>query len=567
MKILQLDVNNISYELIKPEASIYEESNENHISIDDALALLVCVEKDDTEATADIAIKDAIGAMEKLKRKRVVVYPFAHLSNDLAGPKEAMHIINYMFEKLGRNYEAKKAPFGWNKALKIDIKGHPLAEQSKSYSGNVASQKRYSKAKPASINTAIVRKSDLSGLPENDHRTIGERLDLFSFQEVSPGMVYWHKNGKIIFEELVRFMRELLYEYDYNEISTPALANIALWHVSGHIEHYKENMFIFDANGESLGIKPMNCPSTILIYKARRWSYRELPFRTSIFDHIYRNEISGALTGLFRVRELTQDDGHIFAREDQIEQEVGLLLELVNRVYDTFGIKYKAKLSTMPENHMGNEELWEKATNALRKALDKNKMEYEVKEGEGAFYGPKIDFDIFDSMGRTWQCATIQLDYQLPLRFNITYTGEDGREYTPVLIHRAILGSVERFIGIMIEHFQGKFPTWLAPVQARIITISEKEKGYGKEIYKELKKHHIRVFLDDSDRTLDYKIREAQNLKIPYMLVIGKKEAESKTITVRQRDGKQMHNVKLDAFIKSVTNEINERKLELGSGE
>jgi threonyl-tRNA synthetase len=553
MRILQLDVNNITYELIKPEASIYEDSKEKNVSIDNAVAMLISVEKTDTD--------EIKSTMTQLGRDTLVIYPFAHLSNDLMEPKEAMRILNSIYDKVKVLYKAKKAPFGWNKALKVDIKGHPLAEQAKVYGASAPDAKPYKKAKPVSINTAIVRKSDISGLPETDHRTIGEKLDLFSFQEVSPGMVYWHKNGKIIYNKLIEFLRELLDQYDYNEISTPSLANIALWHVSGHIDHYKDNMFIFDSEGENLGMKPMNCPSTILVYKSRKWSYRELPFRTSIFDRVYRNEISGALTGLFRVRELTQDDGHIFATEAQIENEVKLLLELVNKVYSTFGLKYKAKLSTMPENHMGDEKLWERATEALKRALDTNKMEYEIKEKEGAFYGPKIDFDVFDSMGRSWQCATIQLDYQLPLRFGITYTGEDGKEYTPVIIHRAILGTLERFIGIAIEHFQGKFPTWLAPVQVRVISISEHENEFAKSVYEALKNKGIRVQADLSDRTLEYKIREAQMQKVPYMVIIGKKEAESGKITIRERSGKQEHDIALEEFAKRIGEEVKEREL------
>ncbi|MEM3255192.1 MAG: threonine--tRNA ligase [Candidatus Micrarchaeaceae archaeon] len=562
MQILQLDVERISYELVKPESSIYEDSKEKKADIDDALTLLVSIESGDTNELAEKAVNDAVEFMSRLKREKLVLYPFAHLSSNLAEPKTALAIYRHMKEFAGgKGLELHCAPFGWNKKLSIAIKGHPLAEQSRSYGAPATASKQYKKAKPVSVDTAIVRKSDVSGLPESDHRTIGEKLDLYSFQEVSPGMVYWHRNGKTIFNELVRFLKEILDYYDYSEISTPVLANIALWHVSGHIDHYKENMFIFESEGESLGMKPMNCPSTILIYKSRKWSYKELPFRTAIFDKIYRNEISGALTGLFRVRELTQDDGHIFAREDQIENEVTLLLEFVNKVYSTFGLKYTAKLSTMPENHMGDEKLWEKATNALKKALEKNKLEYVVKDKEGAFYGPKIDFDVFDSMGRAWQCATIQLDYQLPLRFGITYTGEDGKEHTPVLIHRAILGSIERFIGVMVEHFQGKFPTWLAPVQVRVISISEHENEYADKIYQELKRNGIRAYADTSDRTLEYKIREASMLKVPYMLIVGKKEAESGSVTVRRRSGKQEHDVKLDAFVKSLKKEIEERAL------
>ncbi|MGC8495993.1 MAG: threonine--tRNA ligase [Candidatus Micrarchaeia archaeon] len=561
MRILQLDVNNITYELVKPEASIYEDSEEKRVSVDNAVAMLISVEKTDTDETVAKVVEEIRSTMKQLGRDTIVIYPFAHLSNNLMEPKEAMRILNSIYDQVKASYKAKKAPFGWNKALKVDIKGHPLAEQAKVYGAGNADAKQYKKAKPVSVNTAIVRKSDMSGLPETDHRTIGEKLDLFSFQEVSPGMVYWHKNGKIIYNKLIEFLRELLDQYEYNEISTPSLANIALWHVSGHIDHYKDNMFIFDSEGENLGMKPMNCPSTILVYKSRKWSYRELPFRTSIFDRVYRNEISGALTGLFRVRELTQDDGHIFATEAQIENEVKLLLELVNKVYGTFGMKYKAKLSTMPDNHMGDEKLWEKATEALKRALDANKMEYEVKEKEGAFYGPKIDFDVFDSMGRSWQCATIQLDYQLPLRFGITYTGEDGKEYTPVIIHRAILGTLERFIGIAIEHFQGKFPTWLAPVQVRVISISEHENEFAQQVYNSLRKKGIRAQADLSDRTLEYKIREAQMQKVPYMVVIGKKEVESGKITIRERSGRQEHEVAIEDFEKRISDEIGERKL------
>ncbi|MEM3626394.1 MAG: threonyl-tRNA synthetase editing domain-containing protein, partial [Candidatus Micrarchaeaceae archaeon] len=292
MQILQLDVEKISYELIKPESSIYEDSNEKKAEIEDALVLLVSIEAGDTNELAEKAISDATEFMSKLKRKRLVLYPFAHLSSNLEKPKAALALYSHMREFAnGKGIELHCAPFGWNKKLSIAIKGHPLAEQSRSYSVEAKEAKQYKKAKPVSIDTAIVRKSDISGLPETDHRTIGERLDLYSFQEVSPGMVYWHKNGKIIFNELVRFLKEILDYYDYNEISTPVLANIALWHVSGHIEHYKENMFIFESEGESLGMKPMNCPSTILIYKSRKWSYKELPFRTAIFDKVYRNEV------------------------------------------------------------------------------------------------------------------------------------------------------------------------------------------------------------------------------------------------------------------------------------
>ncbi len=559
MRILQFDVDNITYEPIRPEASLYEEIKEKgKVSVDNALVILVCVESWDGKETAEKAMNDTWEFMGKLARKRLVIYPFAHLSRELAEPKIAMALLDHMYGMGREGIEAVKAPFGWNKKLEISIKAHPLAEQSRSY-GPGEAKKAYTKAKPVSINTAIVRKSSWAGLPETDHRTIGEKLDLYSFQEVSPAMVYWHPNGMRVFRELIGFMREKEDAYGYQEIGTPIVANTALWHVSGHMSHYKENMFYFESDMGELGLKPMNCPSTILIYKSRKWSYRELPFRTAIFDKLYRKELSGVLTGLFRVMEMTQDDGHIFIKNDQLEEEIGNVLKMVKEVYTAFDMEFAAKLSTMPDNHMGDEKLWEEATGALKNALEKNGITYGIKEKDGAFYGPKIDFDVIDSMGRNWQCATIQVDYQMPLRFELTYTGEDGAEKTPAIIHRAILGSLERFIAILVEHYQGKFPTWLAPVQVEVITISEHLNEYAKEVYGELRKAGIRTELDIGDRTLDYKIRDAISRKIPYSIVLGKKELESREITVRSRSGKQKHNAKLDDFISSLKDEVERR--------
>ncbi len=372
-------------------------------------------------------------------------------------------------------------------------------------------------------------------------------------------MIYWHPNGMVMFNELVKFIRERQLEYGYLEVGTPAIANTALWHVSGHMEHYKDNMFRFDAEDESLALKPMNCASIMTIYKSRRWSYRDLPLRLSDFDKVYRNEISGALTGLFRVREITQDDAHIFVREDQVEEEITNVLRLINEFYSKFNLAYKAKLSTMPDSHLGDEKLWSDAIGKLKNTLEKNRMKYEIKEKEGAFYGPKIDFDIVDSIGREWQCATVQLDYQLPQRFGLEYTGEDGKARMPIVIHRVVYGSLERFLGVFIEHSQGKFPTWLAPVQARVISISEPANDYAEKVYRELRKHGIRAYADLSDRTLEYKIRDAQMQKIPYMIILGKKEQESGKITVRDRSGKQTHGLAVGDFIKSISAEISER--------
>lgn len=566
MQILQFDVNSIEYELVKPEAKVYEKVEEKKFVIEDALVLFVSIEKGDSEEIAKNAIGDASRFMTNLKREKLVIYPFAHLSRNLEAPDRALQILEAMKgEAKEKGLIVFSAPFGWNKKLKIDIKGHPMAEQSKRYGASAAkvddAQPKHETTKiKQPVDMSIVRKSDWSGLPDTDHRTIGERLNLYSFQEVSPGMVYWHPKGHIMFRELLRFVRENQERYGYQEISTPAVANLALWHVSGHIDHYKDDMFIFESEKESLGMKPMNCPSSILIYKSRKWSYKELPFRTMIMDRLYRNEISGALTGLFRVREFTQDDSHIFIREDQIGEEITSVLKLMKETYATFGFEYKVKLSTMPDSHMGDDALWERATNALKNALDKNGIKYVIKDGEGAFYGPKIDVDIKDSQGREWQCATIQVDYQLPLRFGLEYIGEDGKAHSPVIIHRAILGTLERFMGILVEHYKGKFPLWLSPIQVRVITISEQSNDYAQQVYDYLKQMHIRAQLDISDKTLEYKIRDAKTMEINYTVVIGKKEQEAKTISVRDRSGKQSIGVKIEDFAISLEEEIRLRR-------
>jgi threonyl-tRNA synthetase len=559
MKILQLDVDNITYLPVKPEAKLYDDVKKEEVSLDDILVLLISIEKGDTIVMADKAMEDTKNFLEKLKRKKLLIYPYAHLSNNLAAPEDALSIINRMVKSAPVGVETFRGPFGWNKKLSLDIKGHPLAEQSRSYYPTEQEEKTYKKVKPVSVNTSIVRKSSWAGLPETDHRTIGEKLDLYSFQEVSPSMVYWHPNGSVILRKLTEFIREKEEEYGYKEIGTPILANTALWHVSGHIEHYKDNMFVFDSDIGEMGLKPMNCPSSILIYKSKKWSYRDLPFRTAIFDKLYRKEVSGSLTGLFRVQEMTQDDGHIFLREDQLEEEITNLLHMVKEVYATFGMRFLANLSTMPDNHLGDEALWVKATNTLKKALEKNNMDYKIKDKEGAFYGPKIDFDVFDALGRSWQLSTIQIDYQQPLRFKLEYTDEAGREETPIIVHRAILGTLERFIAVLVEHYQGKFPTWLAPTQVKVISISEQTNAYAEKIYKEIKKNKIRVEFDAGDKTMENKLREAILQKIPYMIILGKKEEAAGTVTVRCMGGAQKFGVKLEEFLGNIEKEVKNR--------
>ncbi len=562
MKVLQLDVNSISYKPVKPEASMYEESMGDEKKLENALVILASVEQGDTPRIAQEAVDACAAFARKQKIGTIVIYPFAHLSSNLEEPGKAMGVLKAMRAHAEKVFEGKveSAPFGWNKQLSLDIKGHPLAETSRSYSATDEPKKDGKEGKKRAVDLSVVKKSDWAGLPQTDHRTIGEQLNLYSGQEISPGMTYWHPEGWIIYQELVRFIREKYYEYGYEEISTPILANVALWHVSGHYEHYKDNMFMVNYESGDMGIKPMNCPSTIMIYKTRKRSYKELPWRSCIFDKLYRKEVSGSLGGLLRVQEITQDDGHIFLAEEQLEDEMVSLLRFIKEVYSIFGLRYTAELSTRdPNNFMGSTELWEKATKSLKKALAGNGMKYGVKEGNAAFYGPKIDFDVLDSQGRRWQCATIQLDYQLPLRFKLAYVGEDGKEHSPIMIHRAVLGSLERFIGVMVEHYQGKFPAWLAPVQVVVMSIGEGNAKYAREVYSGLRKQKLRARVDDSDRTLEYKIRDAQMKKVPYMIVLGKREQEARNITVRERSGKQRHGISLDSFIADLQKEIASR--------
>ena len=558
MRILQQHVDFIEYEPLEKEFAYAEETEKKKRRFENALVLFTSVEEGDSDETAKRAVDEAYEFAKKMKIKGIVIYPFVHLTSNPEGPAKALALLKKMeAEAKAKGIEVHRAPFGWNKQFELRIKGHPLAEQSRSYGSSAKAQAKRPKA--AKINTAIVKKSDWAGLPENDHRTIGEKLDLYSFQEVSPAMVYWHPKGFTVYRQLVGFIRDKEEEYGYEELSTPGLANVALWHMSGHDEHYKENMFTFESQLGEIGLKPMNCPSTILIYKSKRWSYRDLPFRTAIFDRLYRSELSGAVTGLFRVKELTQDDGHVFLREDQVDKELDSLLRMVKEIYDTFGLKFAPKLSTMPDDHSGEKAEWEKATAQLKKALDDHKMKYEVKEKEGSFYAPKIDFDIFDSQGRAWQCGTIQLDYQMPKKFGLEYTGEDGKAHMPVMIHRAILGSLERFIGILVEHYQGKFPTWLSPVQVKVISISDQSNEYAHKVYEQLRKAKIRADEDIGDRTMEYKLREAIGQKVPYMLVVGQKEVDAGTVAVRTRSGGQKFGVKLDDFIGKMRVETEKR--------
>ncbi len=546
----------IEYEPVKEEIAQAEKTEKKKHRVEEVVVLFTAVESGDNEITGKNAIDEVKQFLNNLKVNKILIYPFAHLSSNLAKPSEALAILKTMEQHAKElKIETYRAPFGWTKAFNIKIKGHPLAEQSKTFgAGKVEKQDK----KP------LLRKSKLPKmkeevLSENDHRVIGKQLDLYSFHEVGPGMVFWHDKGWLLRNLLIEFWKNEHRKRGYQEISTPVILDRNLWEISGHWDHFKENMFFTQVEDREFALKPMNCPGAIMIFKNAGRSYKELPMRLAELGFVHRNELSGVLSGLFRVRAFTQDDAHIFVSQDQLIEEIDNVVDIIDYFYKVFEFEYHVELSTRPENSMGSKEIWEKAEDALRKALEKKKLKFKINPGDGAFYGPKIDFHIKDSLGRTWQCATVQVDFMMPERFGLNYVGGDGKNHRPIIIHRVVYGSVERFIGILVEHYQGKFPVWLAPVQVRVMSISDENIDYAKVVEIELAKNGIRAEGDYESNTIEYKIRNAQLQKIPYSIVIGKKEETNKTIAIRTRDGKVRYSVELEEFIRQSIKEMEEK--------
>lgn len=415
--------------------------------------------------------------------------------------------------------------------------------------------------------TAFFSKEDLdhylfvrAEAEKRDHRKLGKQLDLFSFHEEGPGFPFFHPKGMILRNKLMDYERELFKEFGYVEIMTPVILSKKLWLQSGHWDHYKENMYFTQIDDEDYAIKPMNCPGGILFFKTQQRSYRDLPMRVGEFGLVHRHELKGALHGLFRVRCFTQDDAHIFMTQEQMKDEVIKCMAMYQKMYGVFGLEYHVELSTRPENSMGSDELWEISTNALCEAIETAGVPYQINEGDGAFYGPKLDFHVQDSLGRTWQCGTIQMDMQLPERFDVNYIGEDGEKHRAVMLHRAGYGSLERFIGILIEHYAGAFPTWIAPVQAKIIPVTDKNLEYAKSVAAAMSESDIRVEVEEANETLGYKIRKAQMEKVPYMIIVGDQEMKGHTISVRSRKNGDQGSQSLPMFVANLIREIKERE-------
>ena len=417
--------------------------------------------------------------------------------------------------------------------------------------------------------TCILKKEELEAYlnrleeaKKRDHRKLGRELGLFMLADEGPGFPFFLPNGMVLKNTLLEYWREVHKRYGYVEISTPIILNQELWHRSGHWDHYKDNMYTTVIDGEDYAVKPMNCPGGMLVYKNEPHSYRDLPMRVAELGIVHRHELSGALHGLFRVRCFTQDDAHIFMTPEQMKDEIKGVVSIFDEIYSTFALSYKIELSTMPEDHMGDEATWRMAEATLKAAIEELGKPYEINEGDGAFYGPKLDFHLSDSIGRTWQCGTIQLDFQMPERFELEYVGEDGQKHRPVMIHRALLGSIERFIGVITEHFAGAFPVWLSPVQVKVMTITDRSRDWAMEAAKRLEAMGVRVETDLRNEKIGYKIREAQSKKIPYMLVIGDKEAEAGTVAVRTRAGGDKGAMPLDEFASALLEQIRTRSLD-----
>ena len=391
---------------------------------------------------------------------------------------------------------------------------------------------------------------------KRDHRRLGKELGLFTLMEEGPGFPFFLPKGMVLRNTLLDYWRKVHKKYGYVEISTPIILNQELWHRSGHWEHYKENMYTTVIDGEDYAVKPMNCPGGMLVYKTEPHSYRDLPLRMAELGLVHRHELSGALHGLFRVRCFTQDDAHIFMTWDQMEEEIQNVVRLFDEVYSVFGLTYQIEVSTMPEDHIGDEKTWDFATETLKKAITDMGKEFVINEGDGAFYGPKLDFHLADSLGRTWQCGTIQLDMQMPERFELEYTGADGEKHRPVMIHRVVLGSIERFIGVITEHFGGAFPAWLTPVQVKVLPVTDRAAAYADGVAKALDDAGFRVEVDHRSEKLGYKIREAQTMKIPYMVVVGDKDMENHTVSIRHRTGEDLGAMSLDAFAALLKDEV-----------
>ena len=564
MKILSLHCDYIKFKPLKKALRQPEELSERRqgeIVVDNPLVLMIAVEKQD-ESNPDLIkrlIKEVKELAKQVKVDKLVLYPYAHLSPSLSKPDFALKTLEEAEKKLKKDFKIiERAPFGYYKEFELKVKGHPLSELSRDihFSGEMGVEEDYDSGKL--LREISKSKLDSRELKDNDHRILGQQMNLFSFSEVAPGMVFWHNNGNILKNKLFDFWREEHQKACYEEITTPQILDNKLWKISGHWDKYKDNMFTTDYEGREFAVKPMNCPGAMMVYRSSPKSYKDLPLRYGELGIVHRQELSGVLSGLFRLIQFTQDDAHIFCTEKQLESEIICIMQMIDKFYKIFGFKYSVELSTRPEKRIGDEKVWDNAEKVLEKTLKKMKTKFKINKGDGAFYGPKIDFHIKDSLNRSWQLATIQLDFAMPERFDLTYKDNKDKNKRPIILHRVIYGAIERFIGILLEHTNGHLPLWLAPKQVRVINFTNRNDKACKALDIELSKKGIRADLDLGSEPLSGKIKKAEMEKIPLIVVIGDKEEESGDLAVR-RNGK-IKNINKDEFIEMVEKEVDKRE-------
>ncbi len=570
MKILSVHCDYITFKPLKKALKNPEElsqERQKEMTIKEPLVIFTAVEKQDEQNKKLIEqyVKEIVSIAKQVNANHIVLYPYAHLSSSLSAPDFALKTLEQAEKELIKEkFKVTRAPFGYYKEFELKCKGHPLSELSREITATGKSEmEKVSEGETYDYKQLLREiskaKLDTSKLKDNDHRILGQKMNLFSFNDVAPGMVFWHNNGLIIFNELIDFWRKEHRKNNYKEIKTPQIVDKKLWQISGHWEKYKENIFVSDYEKRIFAVKPMNCPGAMLVYKNMQRSYKDLPLRLAELGVVHRQELSGVLNGLFRLIQFTQDDAHIFCMEHQLEDEITAIMNMVDVFYKLFNFSYHVELSTRPEKRIGDEKLWDKAEAILEKILKKRKIKFKINKGDGAFYGPKIDLHIKDSLDRTWQLATIQLDFAMPERFDLAYVDKDNTEKRPIILHRVIYGSLERFIGILLEHTNGHLPLWLAPVQIRVINFTDRNNKSCEKLVEELKKHSIRVSADLGNEPLQGKIKQAEIEKVPYIVVIGDKEESSGNLAVRhRRDIKQL---KKDEFVEKIVKEIGEKKV------
>jgi len=575
MKLITLHSDYIKFKPLKKALKAVEELSKSDIlekEILEPLVVLTAIEKGDDKNSVIRLVNEIKDIAKQVKATTIVLYPYAHLSSNLALPETAKNLLEEAYKALKKEKQFKiveKAPFGYYKEFELKVKGHPLSELSREIKPDKGKLKPEETAGVLGYDYKQLLKEisrtklDTSKLKDNDHRILGQKLNLFSFNETAPGMVFWHNSGLIIFNELIDFWRELHRKSGYEEIKTPQILDDKLWKISGHWEKYKDNIFLTKYENKEMAVKPMNCPGGMLVYKTKPKSYKELPLRVGELGIVHRQELSGVLGGLFRAVQFTQDDAHIFCTEEQAESEIIKIIDLIDFVYKKFKLDIDhVELSTRPAKRIGNDKLWDKAEKILEKTLKNKKMKYKINKGEGAFYGSKIDFHVKDSLNRTWQLATIQLDFSMPERFDLTYIDKDNKEKRPIIIHRVIYGALERFIAILLEHTNGALPTWLSPIQARIINFTDRNTKYAEKIIKKIADEipNIRIDADFESIPLGTKIRNAELMKINYIIVVGDKEEKDSTIALRKRGVKDIEQISADKFIKNIKDEIKERR-------